>query len=96
MNTIIRDGIRPIDDETVLRGKDERLEPFLCVTRGPPACSLVRTVVLDRLQHNFLYSFLAGKHPMSHKRHPTLHGSDIGVGIGVRESSILTSACTVL
>ena len=22
---------------------------------------------------------------MSHERHPTLHGSDIGVGIGVRD-----------
>ena len=72
-------GIRPVDDETVVRGEDERLEPFLGVTLVPPSCSIQRTVVLDRLQHRFLYSFLAGKHPMSHERHPTLHGSHIGV-----------------
>ena len=78
-------GIRPVDDETVLRGEDERLEPFLGVTLVPPSCSLQCTVVLDRLQHSFLYSFLAGKHPMSHERHPILHGSNIGVGIGIRD-----------
>ena len=85
MNIIIYDGIRSIDDETVLRGEDERLEPFPCVTLVPPPCSLVRTVILDRFQHKFLYSFLAGKHPMSHERHPTLHGSHIGAGIGIRD-----------
>ena len=78
-------GIRPVDDETVLRGEDERLEPFLCVTLVPPSCSLQRIVVLDRLQYRFLYSFLAGKHPMSHERDPILHGSHIGAGIGIRD-----------
>ena len=78
-------GIRPVDDETVLRGEDERLEPFLRVTLVPPSCSLQRTVVLDRLQYRFLYSFLAGKHPMSHERDPILHGSHIGAGIGIRD-----------
>ena len=78
-------GIRLVDDETVLRGEDERLEPFLRVTLVPPSCSLQRTVVLDRLQYRFLYSFLAGKHPMSHERHPILHGSHIGAGIGIRD-----------
>ena len=78
-------GIRPVDDETVLRGEDERLEPFLRVTLVPPSCSLQRTVVLDRLQYRFLYSFLAGKHPMSHECDPILHGSHIGAGIGIRD-----------
>ena len=78
-------GIRPIDDETVLRGEDERLEPFLRVTLVPPSCSLQRIVVLDRLQYRFLYSFLAGKHPLSHERDPILHGSHIGAGIGIRD-----------
>ena len=78
-------GIRPIDDDTVVIGEDERLESFLRVKLVPPACSLQRTVVLDRLQYRFLYSFLAGKHPMSHERHPTLHGSHIGAGIGIRD-----------
>ena len=78
-------GIRPVDHETVLRGEDERLEPFLRVTLVPPSCSLQRTVVLDRLQYRFLYSFLAGKHPMSHERDPILHGSHIGAGIGIRD-----------
>ena len=78
-------GIRPIDDETVLRGEDERLEPFLGVTLVPPSCSLQCIVVLDRLQHSFLYSFLAGKHPVSHERYPILHGSHIGAGIRMRD-----------
>ena len=78
-------GIRLVDDDTVVIGEDERLEPFLGVTLVPPSCSLQRTVVLDRLQYRFLYSFLAGKHPISHERHPTLHGSHIGAGIGVRD-----------
>ena len=87
-------GIRPVDDDTVVIGEDERLEPFLGVTLVPSSCSLQRIVVLDRLQYRFLYGFLASKHPMSHERHPTLHGSHIGAGIGSVISSIFTSACT--
>ena len=78
-------GIRPVDDDTVVRGEDERLEPFLGVTLVPLSCSLQCTVVLVPFQYRFLYSFFAGKHPMSHERHPTLHGSHIGAGIGVRD-----------
>ena len=54
-------GVGPVDDETVLRCEDERLEPFHGTTLVPPSCSLQRTVVLDRLQHTFLYGFLASK-----------------------------------
>ena len=89
-------GICPIDDEVVVRGEDERLQPFLCVNQVPTTCSLQRIVVLDRLQHSFLYSFLAGKHPMSHERHPILHGSNISASIGIHLRSSRRNDALVL
>lgn len=38
-------GIGPVDDETVLRPKDERWEPFHGTTLVTPSCSFQRTVV---------------------------------------------------
>ena len=74
-----------IDDYSAMVGEPQRLHTFLrpALVPPPPYCQI--TVVLDLFKDGFLNGFLESKDQMLYKDHPALHGTDIRLGVGVRD-----------